>query len=171
METWRRVERYPEYEISDLGRLRRGDYIKVPLRHPRGYLRYGIGKHHKVLAHRLVCEAFHGSPPTPAHEVAHNNGRRDDNRAENLRWATPAENQADRKAHGTYHVGEQCSSTKLSKRQVGEIRESYRQGGRRYSGGAVTMGALAERYGVSVAQISRVVNEQHWRPDGHLRHD
>jgi len=45
--------------------------------------------------HYLVCYAFHGPPPTPAHtSVDHINRIRSCNRADNLRWAT-AQMQAD----------------------------------------------------------------------------
>lgn len=172
MEEWRRVPSFPAYEVSSEGRLRRDGRVKAPIRHPRGYVSYGIGKRDKQLAHRLVCEAFHGPPPTVKHEVAHNNGRRDDNRAENVRWATPLENQADRKQHGTYMTGEQCSwVVKLSDVQVREIRAEYAAKGKPHVGGEVTMQALADRYGVSIAQISRVVNGRQRRTSGDLRDD
>lgn len=52
--------------------------------------------------HVMVCEVFHGPRPTPQHQVAHINGDRLDNRAANLRWATPSENIADQVRHGTH---------------------------------------------------------------------
>lgn len=42
--------------------------------------------------HRLVCEAFHGPPPSPSHIVIHLNEDGIDNRSENLRWGTQKEN-------------------------------------------------------------------------------
>lgn len=69
-----------------------------------GYLRahLKIGDSMKrALVHRLVCIAFHGPKPSEAHQVRHLNGVRSDNRADNLRWGTAAENAADRKLHGT----------------------------------------------------------------------
>jgi hypothetical protein len=52
--------------------------------------------------HRLMCEAFHGPPPSDDAVVRHLNGIRTDNRPENLRWGTPAENTADMLRHGTH---------------------------------------------------------------------
>ena len=49
------------------------------------------GKNYKI--HRLVCEAFHGSPPSSKHIVMHLNEEPTDNRAENLKWGTRKENQ------------------------------------------------------------------------------
>lgn len=52
---------------------------------------------HRV--HRLVCRTFHGEPANPELEAAHNDGVRSNNRANNLRWATRAENLADIPLH------------------------------------------------------------------------
>lgn len=43
-------------------------------------------------AHRLVALAFLGNPPTSKHQVNHKNGRRGDNRPDNLEWLTHQEN-------------------------------------------------------------------------------
>jgi hypothetical protein len=42
--------------------------------------------------HRLVCEAFHGPPPSPKAVVIHLNEIGTDNRAKNLKWGTQKEN-------------------------------------------------------------------------------
>ena len=67
-----------------------------------GQIRKG---HKKLLVSRIVCEAVNGPPPTPQHEVAHNCGRGHLGccNPQHLRWATRAENQADRRIHGTMY--------------------------------------------------------------------
>jgi len=47
-------------------------------------------KNYKV--HRLVCEAFHGSPPSENSVVIHINECATDNRPCNLKWGTQKEN-------------------------------------------------------------------------------
>jgi hypothetical protein len=42
--------------------------------------------------HQLVCEAFHGPKPTPAHEVLHGDENGLNNHADNLSWGTRKEN-------------------------------------------------------------------------------
>lgn len=170
MTEWRACVGYADYEISDDGQLRRrvafrafpAGMMKKPLPHPRGYICYGVGKARKELAHRLVALTFIGPPPSDRHEVAHNDGCRTNNRAANLRWALPAENQADRKLHGTYLHGDTATSNKITSADVAEIRRRYAQSGIRYRGGAVTMEDLATEFGVSQAQISRIVNGRQW---------
>jgi hypothetical protein len=61
-------------------------------------------KKYAVAVHRLVLFAFVGYPPN-GHEGCHNNGIASDNRIENLRWDTHANNNLDRKKHGKYLSG------------------------------------------------------------------
>jgi hypothetical protein len=54
--------------------------------------------------HSVVAAAFIGPRPEK-HDVAHGNGDRLDNRAENLRYATRSENHFDKRRHGTSRLG------------------------------------------------------------------
>jgi hypothetical protein len=62
-----------------------------------GYLRVGIFKTNYP-AHRVVWAMCHGKWPT--NSIDHINGKMDDNRIENLREATAAQNNRNRAAHG-----------------------------------------------------------------------
>lgn len=76
------------------GSLQANGYVTV------GILYDGATKTKTELAHRLVCRAFHGPPPTPEHtDVCHINGVKNDNRASNLRWGTRSENMLDVAKH------------------------------------------------------------------------
>ncbi|MBR4544349.1 MAG: HNH endonuclease [Lachnospiraceae bacterium] len=87
------------YTIYDDGRLyseRRKRFIK-PNHDKHGYLYYVIsinGKRSTHKAHRLVAKAFIPNPDKKD-TVNHKNGIRDDNRVQNLEWATPKEQQHD----------------------------------------------------------------------------
>jgi DNA-binding transcriptional regulator YiaG len=130
----------------------------------KGYLYVSVrieGRQRHKSVHQLVCEAFHGVCPTPQHEVRHLNGVPTDNRADNLKWGTRAENAADRIRHGTSQnprfQGEDHPGAKLTWEQVREIRKRYTTGG-------VTQTALAAEYGVGATNLGHLLAGQTW-PD------
>lgn len=64
------------------------------------------GKNCKVYSvHRLVCEAFHGPPPTPQHTVDHIDRNPSNNNASNLRWATIQEQCANKQYRPRSRIG------------------------------------------------------------------
>lgn len=109
---------YPNYWASDDGRIWStqhtggdgggvftGDRRELKTqRIKKGYLVLHL-RRNKVrrtfAVHQLILLAFHGPCPEGM-ECAHANGKPDDNRLSNLRWATPSENQRDKVLHGTY---------------------------------------------------------------------
>lgn len=114
MVEWRVVPSYPWLEASADGQIRRrlkgingrsiGRLIPGSINNV-GYIativQRGSVRKTNVPFHVLVCEAFHGPRPSSAHQVAHNDGSRINNTANNLRWATAKENASDRSRHGT----------------------------------------------------------------------
>lgn len=114
----------------------------------------GRAKKRAVSAHVLVCEAWNGPKPSPRHEVAHGNGVPADNRAKNLRWATPAENQADRVLHGTSNHGGRNGLSRLTDDQVLEIRALVRAG--------CSQRAVAARYGIGQSRVSDIMTGRAW---------
>ena len=122
------------YWVSDYGHVmamkeKPGTLLKGQLDRD-GYLRVNlwdgeISQH--ALVHRMVAEAFHGAPG-PDQAVAHNNGRRDDNRASNLRWATQSENVADKKLHGTELLGSRHPNAKTDEAAVSKVKQAFRTG-------------------------------------------
>lgn len=95
----------------------------------------------------LVCEAFCGLRPEGM-EVLHKNGDREDDRADNLRWGTHAENVDDQIQHGTVANGERSGRAKLTDEQVAEIRSLA---------GTMTHKAISERYGVGRRYIGALL--------------
>ena len=91
-------------------------------------MRYTLSKHGRpwsVKAHRLVALAFLGPSPFPRAHVAHYDGDKTNNHVPNLRWATPAENEADKRRHGRAHgapPGERHPMAKLTVDIVKEMR-------------------------------------------------
>lgn len=112
-EEWRLIKEWPAYEVSSHGRVRRvvagkgtqATIMKLQVG-KRGYPVVGLTmmpRRQKIVVHRLVCEAFHGPAPQGNLEVAHGDGVRTNNRADNLRWATRRENRGDALLHGTHY--------------------------------------------------------------------
>lgn len=100
-EIWEQVVGYPRYEVSNLGNVRGIDFMRtgrtqilLPKHNQGGYVVVGLckdGKRKDALVHILVAQAFIPNPENKP-EVDHINCVRDDNRVENLRWATRSEN-------------------------------------------------------------------------------
>ena len=168
---WREIAGFPNRLISEDGRVwsRYSGRLQRPQKHQRGYVIYKLaagergksgGKTIAKLAHVLVAEAFLGKRPTPDHDVAHNDGDRKNNDVGNLRWATPVENMADQVRHGTRIWGERHYGSKITNEQADQIRRDYAAGGKPYVGGSVTMQTLADRYGVRVPAISRIIRNK-----------
>lgn len=88
-EVWRPVPSVPAYEVSNHGRVRNATTERVLRLQPttRGYLQVNLGAANRNrLVHRLVCEAFHGEPPTPGAHADHLDFDRTHNAPHNLRW-------------------------------------------------------------------------------------
>ena len=115
-EQWRPFPGFEgHYEVSDLGRVRsvertvRGrtfpSVIRQPQIEPRGYVIATLsvdGVQVSKSVHVAVATAFLGPRPEGMH-VAHNDGDPSNPRLDNLRFATPSENEADKRIHGTNH--------------------------------------------------------------------
>lgn len=90
------IDAYPNYEILDDGRvwsIKRRIFLSFHL--SSGYyaisLYKGDSKSHLSRIHRLVAEAF-VEGMAPGLYVNHKNGKKLDNRADNLEWVTPSKN-------------------------------------------------------------------------------
>lgn len=157
MEEWRPVVGFGSYSVSNLGRVRGPRRVLTPVLTQYGYHQVTIchdGKRYTRFVHRLIAEAFIGPAPTEAHDVAHNDGVRTNNVLENIRWATPKENNADKIKHGTAQRGENSGQAKLNSWHVQLIRASAKCG--------VSQLELAEEYKVSRRTINSVVNRRTW---------
>jgi hypothetical protein len=162
---------YPDYFICSDGTVERrvaskrrdhtpGDILIGTVFAHSGYRQFGLnhrdGGKRVVRSNRLVCEAFHGPPPSDNSQAAHRNGLRSDNREENLYWASPKENMGDQAKHGTKRFGETHHNAKLSEDNVRSIRASY-------SGIKGEVSALARQFGVDRKCIHYIVTREKWK--------
>lgn len=93
---WEKVKRNDNYSINEQGQVKndKTNHIKKPtLNKKNGYLvvdLYKNNKREKVPIHRLIAEAFIPNPDNKL-TVDHEDGNRENNAIENLRWATYGE--------------------------------------------------------------------------------
>lgn len=111
------------------------------------------GKRVKRLMHRLVLEAFVEDCPDGM-EACHQNGIRDDNRLENLRWDTRSENQKDRFRHGTDLNGTKHPMAKLQESDIPVIFEMRARG--------VTWNAIGQHFGISRETVRQILLRKMW---------
>lgn len=149
----------PDYAIGDDGRIFRATWSramkagaeKTQAADKDGYLTIGVtidGRATRCRVSRLVCEAYHGPAPSPEHHAAHNDGDISNNHHGNLRWATPAENAADKAIHGTLRSGERVYNARLNAAAVADIRATPRYPG--------VLLDLAKKYGVGRMAVAMV---------------
>lgn len=124
-------------------------YHYVNLYKNRKSRRYSVGG--------LILSSFIGPMPVGM-ERCHNDGVKSNNTLLNLRYDTHLENITDKIKHGTYFVGEQCTSSKLTECQVIDIRT------RRNSG--ETAKSIADDFNVNPIAVRRVCTGVTWKHVG-----
>lgn len=177
METWKPVVGFENlYEISNTGAVRsivrvvevsrpsgvyscrKSSKVRSVSYNRCGYLKVTLYKGTRLvtrLVHRLVCEAFNGPPPSDKHTVNHKNGVKDDNRPENLEWATRGENIAHAIKHlGQTRIGVINGYAKLTEDDVREIRRRRARG--------ETLPVIALAIGVSEGCVASAARGRSW---------
>jgi hypothetical protein len=159
MEIWKVIKEFPDYEVSDLGRVKsnkKGSGSRVSfLKHNdngRGYKQVSLrhsGVVKNMFVHRLVADAFIDFDPLRL-DINHINGVKDDNRLVNLERCNKHENM--RHAYDTGLL--KAPNGKLSEYDVDIIRRMWHFGSHR--------NIIANVFKISFAQISRIVNNQAW---------
>lgn len=168
METWKPIPNFSRYEASDYGNLRSMNYkntktVKVltPAKSPDGYMKTMLvddsGQYKSWTVHKFVALTFLGDIPEGM-EINHKNGNKVDNSLDNLEYVTRSENILHSYAMGLQPKpkGSNNPFAKLTEQQVQEIREYHANFKGRYYGRK----ALAEKYGVSVAQIKDIITRR-----------
>jgi hypothetical protein len=172
MENWKEVPNTNGfYEVSNLGRLRRG---KLPDSHkwltkkgmvlncykrPSGYLFHVLHVNKKRFnrsVHGLVCEAFLGKTPDGMC-VNHKNGIKTDNRLENLEYVTFSQNNIHSFRFLGKCLGEKHGRSKLTDKQVLYIRSLPKF---QHNGGKLK--ELSKKLGVSTVTIRNVRIRKIW---------
>lgn len=152
-EKFKRIEDYPDYEISNHGRVKSYKWGRERLLKNSSYcysivILNGCLGRKTFQVHRLVAQHFLPARlPHRKYEVNHKDGDKLNNHFINLEWATRGENNR----HAVEVLGKVKSP--LSSQDILEIRAIY---------GYFPVVDIAANYGVSKATIFRVVNRETW---------
>lgn len=156
-EEWRPVPGWP-HEVSNTGRVRSmaGRLLKSRVME-RGYHYVTlVDKNRRAdwRLHRLVLHVFVG--PCPEGFVAcHNDGNKDNNAVDNLRYDSQMNNLLDQYRHGTARVGSRHGLSKLTEDDVKVIKQKLAQGFR--------SGELAAMFGVHLTNIQHIKKGRSWK--------
>lgn len=175
MENWIQVKEFPDYEISNLGRVKsksrlvnhfcggkrlKKEKILIPNENRIGYSYVTLCRFDEDVyvqkaktIHRLVAIAFIPNPENKP-EVNHKDGIKTNNNVDNLEWNTSKEN-IKHAVKNKLRVAKRGSSVKHSKikeEDVIFIRSS-----------SLKLTELASMYGISFQSVSDVKNRRTWK--------
>lgn len=146
-----------DYEVKECGCVFNilGKQIR-PSKVGKGYAKvsFQTGKTKKDwLVHRLVLIKFKGLEE--GKQCSHLDGNKLNNHINNLKWVTQKENEAHKKMHGTYPIGDKNPNSKLKKEDVLEIRKLYLDGFKQRQ--------LSNMFNICKSQVSHIVSKKAWR--------
>ena len=154
-ERWLTIEEYPDYQISDRGKVKsntnykRGRLMKTFL-DGNGYLRVNLRKNKERypnnMVHHLVAKAFVENP-NGYKILNHKNGIKTDNRAENIEWCTQKQNVHHAVANGLF------GARKITLAQANRIRYLYSTGNYSYTD-------LKNIFGIGTSSIGNIINNK-----------
>lgn len=154
------------YQASDLGNIRslnrytqgnnskrhiKGRVLKQRLNKGDGglYVNLSVNSKQRVLqVHRLIAEAFYGPCPEGM-ECCHNDGDHINNKLNNLRWDTKANNELDKEKHGTRCRGDNHPTSKLTDDNVRLIKILSKRGN-------ITQKQIAKLFNVSLGHVNDI---------------
>jgi len=152
-ESWRDIPGFPDYQASDLGRIRSRKWgawlVLRATAHPNtGYLIVSPRVGGRCVArgvHRLIAAAFLGE--ADGRDVNHKNGNKHDNRLVNLEYLSRGENH-----RHAYRTGlREPVGRKLTDDQVHQIAALE---------GAATQRDIGRQFGVCRATVARIHNRK-----------
>lgn len=172
-EEWRQVVGYDFYMVSNLGRVKsltrtpvfkdgrnrefEGQILK-PIKARNDYLQANLfvnGKNKLSRIHRLVAQAFIPNPDSKP-MVNHKDGDKSNNNVSNLEWCTRQENEEHASKNGLKAFGERQALSKLTEKQVLEIRAKH-------ISTLMSYNILAKEYGVAQTTVHNIVNRKTWK--------
>ena len=157
MEVWKKIDGFENYEVSNLGNIRRLYLKGYKYRKPViqcGYhtitFVFNKTEFKKFQIHRLVAIAFIANPENKPC-VNHINGIKTDNRVQNLEWCTYSENEK----HSYDVLGKITNGIirrKIPLNKIVYIKELYKKG--------FSQRSIAKQFNVSQSTIGSIINQK-----------
>lgn len=148
-EVWKRIENFPDYEVSNHGRIRSNRFGKTRImkQNNNGFNYFQVefkinGIRNLMRVHRLVLEAFSGKCPDGM-ECSHLDGNGLNNHVENLIWESRADNNRRR------------TCVKLNASKVSQIKKLLNDG--------LTLEEIAKKFGVHFSTIGYIKLNKTWK--------
>jgi hypothetical protein len=161
-----------KYEISNFGRIRKfnkelNDYVILKSQNVNGYkyftFKSNIDWKHKrtKIVHKLVAEAFCQRPSDLHQYVIHVDFYKENNNADNLRWATREMMTKHHKDNPNYKKIERrgrMTNAKLTESEVIRLKKKLKRGKNK-------LYKLAKEFGITHTQLNRIRSGENW---GHV---
>lgn len=166
IEKWKTIEDFPNYEASNLGRIRRIKTQKIlkpgfsKVKNPRPIVVLYKNKKSKTMAvSRIILTAFKGKPNFEKAECNHKDGIRLHNEITNLEWVTGCGNIQHALKTGlrkNQAVGSRISKSKLKEKDIPVIRKMIVEG-------VLKLEDIGNKFNVNKCTIFDVKHNKTWR--------
>lgn len=166
-EEWKTIEKFPDYAVSNLGRVKRilkkrgtsgNRIITYTTKDKCGYNYKDLRKNKKkyrITIHKLVLDTFVGIRPEGC-TCNHKDGNKDNNKLDNLEWIIHIENIHHAIRIGLSNpIGENNGRSKLKEYQVIEILHMLNK--------KLTQREIAKIYGISQGTVRDINLNKIWK--------
>lgn len=161
-EVWKRVYGFPEYEVSNLGKVRKGSLLlKQSPAGNGGYPRVTFwvgGKRFDKLVSIVVLESFVSEAPINLRDALHRDDNRLNNKLDNLYWGNASQNAYDGIRNGNRKVGEAHVQSKITWDIVREMRRLHKEE-------KMSARSIGLRFGLSNNRALQIVKNLAWKEE------
>ncbi len=180
-EVWKVIEDFPDYQVSNLGRIKsfkryKEGKILIQRKNRHEYLSIDLWKNRNKITkrvHRLQLLTFKPIDNSNIFQVNHIDGNKENNLLENLEWCTASENDKHayriglkKSNHKSINIGEKHPLNKLKNGEVWLIKKILNSD--YYKSGKINQTFIGKMFEVSHQVISKIKLEKLW---SHIKYE